>query len=138
MISSFTGQHDFLSNFYPYPIKYNGLLYASTEAAYQAQKTLDEGERKRFTGLNAKDSKRMGKKVKLRNDWESVKVQVMEDVLREKFKIGHLKEKLLATGTEELVEGNTWGDKYWGVCGGVGKNMLGKLLMKIRAEMKPA
>ncbi len=47
-----------------------------------------------------------------------------------------LREKLLATGDRKLVEGNTWGDTFWGVCRGNGKNHLGKILMKIRAELQ--
>jgi ribA/ribD-fused uncharacterized protein len=135
-ISSFTGQYEFLSNFYPCVIVYDGLTYQSTEAAYQAHKTLDLDQRSTFTSVAANISKKMGRRVSLRPDWESIKDKVMEDVLREKFKIGHLKEKLLATGAEELIEGNTWNDRYWGVCNGSGKNMLGKLLMKIRDELK--
>ena len=55
--------------------------------------------------------------------------------LRYKFSNPDLKEKLLATGNEELVEGNWWGDQYWGICDGIGKNKLGKLLMKVRKEL---
>jgi predicted NAD-dependent protein-ADP-ribosyltransferase YbiA (DUF1768 family) len=47
-----------------------------------------------------------------------------------------LKEQLIATGNEELVEGNTWGDIYWGVSRGRGKNMLGKILMRVREELR--
>lgn len=38
-------------------------------------------------------------------------------------------------GDAELIEGNTWGDRIWGVCDGVGENRLGKILMRVRAEM---
>ena len=78
----------------------------------------------------------MGRKVNLRKDWEDVKIQVMENGLRLKFQDPTLRKKLLATEDEELVEGNPWGDRYWGVCNGSGKNKLGKLLMKIRKELQ--
>ena len=61
----------------------------------------------------------------------------MYDCLVSKFKLDKvLRFKLLDTYPAELIEGNTWGDTYWGVCNGAGKNMLGKLLMKLRDEMK--
>jgi predicted NAD-dependent protein-ADP-ribosyltransferase YbiA (DUF1768 family) len=60
----------------------------------------------------------------------------MLDALRDKFSDPELRAKLLATGDEFLVEGNHWGDTYWGVCNGKGRNMLGSLLMKVREEIK--
>lgn len=48
-----------------------------------------------------------------------------------------LRSQLLSTGTAELVEGNWWNDRYWGVCNGRGENHLGKILMRIREELKP-
>lgn len=60
----------------------------------------------------------------------------MLDALRKKFSDDKLRSMLLATGEEYLVEGNTWGDKYWGVCGGIGLNHLGKLLMQVRDELE--
>ena len=59
----------------------------------------------------------------------------MENGLRQKFKYPELREQLLSTGDQELVEGNWWRDFYWGVCNGVGDNNLGKLLMKIRDDI---
>lgn len=82
------------------------------------------------------EAKRLGRKATLRLDWEKVKLTIMEDLLRQKFAWKELKEKLLSTGDEELVEGNTWSDTFWGVCNGKGENHLGKLLMKIREELK--
>lgn len=67
---------------------------------------------------------------------EDIKLQVMEKALRLKFQNPELRKKLIATGDKELVEGNPWGDRYWGVCNGSGKNKLGKLLMKIRKELQ--
>lgn len=136
-IREFQGAHRFLSNFWPCTVVYDGLTYPSSEAAYQAAKTLDLKERKRFTEMKAGDSKREGRKLTLRQDWDHVKLQVMEHIVRDKFTRNiHLRRSLLLTGEAELVEGNTWGDKYWGVVGNTGLNHLGKILMKIRAELK--
>ncbi len=60
----------------------------------------------------------------------------MLDLLRIKFTIPTLRERLLATGDQTLIEGNTWGDTYWGVCRGVGLNNLGTLLMQVREECR--
>lgn len=90
-----------------------------------------------LTKLNPSEAKRLGRRVRLRSDWEQVKYDVMLDVVRAKFnQHPDLAQKLLATGDEELVEGNDWGDTYWGVCNGRGKNMLGKILMRVRAELR--
>jgi N-glycosidase YbiA len=77
-----------------------------------------------------------GKRVALRSDWEVVKVGIMEQCLRSKFAGSELRSLLLSTGDAELVEGNTWNDRFWGVCRGKGQNHLGKLLMRIRSELR--
>jgi N-glycosidase YbiA len=136
IIDSFTGDFNFLSNFYPCQVTLDDVEYPSVEHAYQAAKTLDKKSRKPFHKRplpSAAESKKMGRKLSIREDWESVKLQVMEDLLVQKFASGQLKEKLLETGTRTLVEGNYWGDSYWGVDKRKGgQNHLGKLLMKIR------
>jgi ribA/ribD-fused uncharacterized protein len=135
-IDSFTGDYDFLSNFHPCQVTLDDVEYPSVEHAYQAAKTLDTKARKPFHKRplpSAAESKKMGRKLSIREDWESVKLQVMEDLLVQKFASGDLKEKLLETGTRTLVEGNYWGDSFWGVDKKKGgQNHLGKLLMKIR------
>lgn len=138
MINSFTGSYSWLSNFEPCNIIFENDRYETSEHAYQAAKTLD----KNYRGIIANCvsphlAKKMGKRIELRSDWEEVKIPIMETILREKFASGTpLAQKLLDTGDEELVEGNWWGDKFWGVCDGVGENNLGKLLMKIRNELR--
>jgi ribA/ribD-fused uncharacterized protein len=136
-IDRFSGEYRFLSNFWPCEIKYEGKTYASTEHAYQAAKTLDIKERNKIRDAKTPgDAKRLGRKITLRSDWESVKLQVMEDLVRQKFfdnpKLG---KKLIDTGEQELIEGNTWGDKVWGQVNGVGQNHLGKILMKVRQSL---
>lgn len=139
-ISSFRGDYRFLSNFYPCDVQLDNITYSSTEHAYQAAKTTDPFWRKVFYQLplvSAGQAKRLGRELSLRNDWESVKLGIMEDLLRQKFNIPDLKEKLLETETAQLIEGNNWGDVFWGVDDKKGgQNHLGKLLMKVRAEYK--
>jgi len=136
IIDSFTGDYKFLSNFYPCKVKLDDVEYPSVEHAYQAAKTLDLDERKPFHKrplLTAGESKKMGRKLKIRPDWESVKLKVMEDLLAQKFADPVLKKQLQETGDAKLIEGNYWGDDFWGVDKKKGgKNHLGKLLMKIR------
>lgn len=136
MIDFFMGEYFFLSNFYEAPVTYDGLTYESSEAAFQAQKAADKGDRIAFTTVTPSESKKMGRRIPLRRDWEEVKDQIMYEICLSKFiQNPELKQKLLATGYEGLVEGNTWNDRYWGVCDGVGQNMLGKILMRVRAEL---
>lgn len=83
------------------------------------------------------EAKRLARKAVLRHDWSDVKLSIMEELLRLKFARGSdLAQQLLNTGDQELVEVNWWNDTFWGVCNGRGANHLGKLLMKIREELK--
>ena len=136
-IDSFKGEYFFLSNFYPTKIKYNGIQYLNNEAAFQAQKCTTMEDRIKFSYLNPSDAKRLGRRIILRNDWESVKISIMHDIVFEKFKQNpHLTKKLLDTGDVYLEEGNNWGDRIWGTVNGVGRNELGKILMEVRKELK--
>ena len=136
-IDSFRGEHDYLSNFYSCPVEYDGLTYQNTEAAFQAAKCVDRNEREKFVSLSPGQAKKLGRKVDLREDWETVKIDVMRDVLKSKFSLNsELREKLIATGDVELIEGNHWNDRFWGVCRGKGQNHLGKLLMELREILK--
>ena len=137
VIADFDGEYEFLSNYYEVPVLYEGIRYGSSEAAFQASKSLDPAEREGFSELSPDDSKRAGYKVALREDWEEVKDGIMEEILRAKFTQNpELMEKLSATGQALLVEGNDWKDTYWGfdVNLGCGENMLGRILMRIRAD----
>ena len=130
--------YEFLSNFYEVNVEYGGLVYGSNEAAFQAQKCLTEEEKILFTEFSPSKSKGVGRRVILRPDWEEVKLGFMEEIVRAKFtQHPELAIKLLATGDQVLVEGNRWGDIYWGVDirTGQGQNNLGKILMKIREEL---
>ena|ERR1035437_1440708 len=133
-IDSFTGNYRWLSNFWPCDVVYEGITYPTTEHAYHAAKTLDEGQRHEMAAQETPgDAKRFGRKITLRPDWEQVKVGVMRDLIAQKFSsTSGLGRMLHATGDAELIEGNTWGDTIWGICDGVGENLLGKLLMERR------
>lgn len=128
----------FLSNFYQSPVTYDGIPYRNAEAAFQAQKCMTREERRTFAGLSGADAKKFGRRVQMRPDWDRVKLQIMEEVLRAKFQNAALRSMLLATGNELLIEGNSWGDTFWGVDirTNRGENHLGRLLMKIRSELK--
>lgn len=138
-INSFSGAYAFLSNFEPSPIYYDGFSYPTVEHAFQAAKTLDMTERKtNFTEKQTPgQAKRNGRKVNLRPDWEDVKVPIMYELLLLKFTTHpELASKLLSTYPAILIEGNYWHDTFWGICDGVGLNMLGKLLMKVRDTLR--
>lgn len=135
-IDKFDGEFSFLSNFYESPVKYKGNTFGSAEAAFQAQKCQDTSLIKSFCGLSPSESKRKGRHVTLRKDWEKVKDGIMYDIVLSKFSQNEtLKHKLLSTGSEELLEGNRWKDTYWGVCNGVGENKLGHILMEVREKL---
>ncbi|MEN6622919.1 MAG: NADAR family protein [Smithella sp.] len=137
IIDNFEQKHFFLSNFYPVEIVYNGKVYPSTEHAYQATKTFVESESEAIrTAETPARAKKLGKVATKREDWNEVKINVMKDLLRIKFDIPELRDALLNTYPSKLVEGNWWGDKFWGVCENVGENNLGKLLMDIRDEIR--
>jgi len=117
MIRSFRGYYGFLSNFYMQPVLYQGKEWPSSEHAYQAMKTEDTKLQERIRKLpEPRTAKSIGKNVKLRADWESIKDNFMLEILRAKFSDTSLKEKLLSTRGEYLQEGNTWHDNYWGNC----------------------
>ena len=138
-IDEFRGEYRFLSNFHPSPLTVDGIGYPNAEAAFQAQKSLSDGVKREFSNLFPGEAKKKGRRVKLRPDWEEVKTEMMEKVVRAKFAQNPALAKLLReTGNAELVEGNTWNDRCWGVdlLTGEGENRLGLILMKIRDEIR--
>lgn len=138
-ILEFQKEYRWLSNFWPCFVTYDGLNFSSSEAAYQASKSESAEIRKEFEYLSAKGAKKKGQAIEIRPDWDEVKDKVMYEICRSKFDQNpELKEKLLATGEAKLVEGNGWGDTYWGICNGEGENRLGEILMRIRSEYREA
>jgi len=148
-ITCFAGAHHFLSNFENSVIQLpldqgqravacqDTIIFKTVEHYYQAMKSnniLDWVIISQCTTPG--QAKRAGRKLRMRFDWDNIKLGVMETGLDAKFQIPELRDKLLATGNAMLIEGNSWNDTYWGMCRGVGENHLGKLLMKIRGAIK--
>lgn len=138
MINRFEHPYGFLSNFYPVEVTYCNLKFQSIEAAFQAAKATDITIMKHFVGLKPNEAKYLGRRIKLREDWHIARLKIMESLLRQKFNYPELAKLLIETGDEELIEGNYWHDTFWGIDlkTGKGENHLGKLLMKIREELK--
>lgn len=143
MITSFSGDNAFLSNFYLSPIVIKGDRYPSVEHAYQAAKTKDMNKRRmiRMASTPGK-AKRLGRSFPLRDDWEDVKYDIMLFLVIQKFQQNpDLKELLVGTLDVVIVEGNYWHDNEWGNCycdkcsGILGKNLLGEILMYTRERM---
>lgn len=140
-IEKFDGPYRFLSNFIigQNKITFEGDEYPTVEHAYQAAKTLSAQERAMvLTYATASGAKKVGKALTLRKDWEQVKLGIMNDLVRQKFKDPQLAQQLLDTGDVQLIEGNWWNDTFWGVSHGRGENHLGKILMAIRDELRKA
>ena len=137
-IDHFAEDHAFLSNFYPATVRFEGEDYPTSEHAYQAAKTLDPRQRAK---IRLKDTpgkaKRAGRGVTVRSGWNGVREAIMLTILRDKFSREPLRTMLADTGDSGLVEGNDWSDTFWGVSSrtGRGKNVLGILLMRVRAEI---
>lgn len=140
VIDSFSGDYRFLSNFYPSPITAHGIVYPTVEHVFQAAKTLRIVERQVIASLPTPgQAKRAGRRLELRPGWNAMRIDVMAWCLAQKFAVGSdLADRLMQTHPADLVEGNTWGDRFWGVCDGRGQNHLGKLLMARRSALRPA
>ena len=139
-ILEFKDEYRWLSNFWPSKVTIGSgeghMELPTVEHAYQASKTLSMEEREQFYDINAATAKRLGRKVTLRADWDDVKLGIMEDLVRQKFHGStELYVKLMATYPRPIVEGNEWGDRFWGVCRGIGRNHLGLIITAIRDEI---
>lgn len=138
-IDLFREEYEFLSNFYPAKMSYEGISYYTAEAAYQAQKCADPKKREQFSILYSDEAKELGQNVDLRRDWDTVKVRVMEQVVRAKFTQNPLLAKrLLETEDKPLFEGNYWHNTFWGIDLKTreGENHLGRILMALRKEFQ--
>ena len=138
-IDIFREKYEFLSNFFPARIIFDGLEFYNAEAAYQAAKCKNPEERLQFTELYGNQAKKLGKRITVRKDWDDVKIAVMRDILFEKFTQNPMLAKyLLETGDKPLLEGNLHKDIFWGIDSKTreGENHLGKLLMELRAKFR--
>lgn len=137
-VTSFTGPFRFLSNFAESPIRLGGEVYPTVEHAFQAAKTEDPELRRQIREARTPgQAKTMGGAVPLRPEWdERLRYEVMEACVRQKFSYEPFRSQLLATGDRELIEGNSHGDRHWGMVRGVGGNHLGRILMKVRDELR--
>jgi hypothetical protein len=131
----------FLSNFSPYQedeqyVYDDSFVVKSSEHFYQSQKVIDLYDQTLIAEHPFRGLKKFVRQFTIRDDWEAVKEDVMWTALTAKFDMPRYYDLLLSTVEEELVERNTWGDTYYGVCNGVGKNRLGEMLMTIRAAQK--
>lgn len=152
MIDRFNNEYKFLSNFYPCEIEYQGIEYPSVEHFYVAMKCNSDqiidnihydkiSFREKVSNVStAGKVKALGKKIKIRENWDDIKLKVMSIGLNQKFNHDDLKALLISTNDEELVEGNYWHDNFYGQCTcekckGKGKNNLGKMLMRVRDEL---
>lgn len=142
-ITKFVGEDYYLSNFYSAPVKLGNLTFKTNEAAFQAAKykVMTGTQQEQYAYIAAilacetpGETKKLGKQVAIDLDkWEQIKVRCMRDIVRAKFDQNeNLKIKLMATGAALLVEGNDWGDTFWGRCNGKGGNVLGSILMELR------
>ena len=144
MISQFKGEYHWLSNYayFERPLCGEGISYPTNEHFFVVMKSKHVSFRKRVEKHSTKGLKYLGRQVELRSDWPQIKNDVMEFGLRWKFSKSNptLRQKLIDTGSVIIQEGNYWNDLYWGVClkTGKGQNHLGKLIMKIREEIRPA
>lgn len=141
-IMGFQDEYRWLSNFWESPITVIGMKYRNVESAYQASKTINIDYRMTFEDMSGAEAKRAGSSAFLRPDWDFLKLEIMELCLRAKFMTHKdLAEKLIATGSVDIIELNTWGDTTWGQIETkdgklTGDNLLGKLLMNIRSDIK--
>ena len=130
-------EFEFASNFALCEIDLHGIKFPTVEHAFQASKTLCENERIMISQLSTPgQAKRAGRKLKLRSDWEEIKINIMYELLQQKFAQPLFRDLLLNTDDIEIIEDNNWNDYFWGKCNGRGENNLGKLLMKVRDNLR--
>ena len=129
--------YDFLSNFYLSTVSYESKLYPTIEHAYQAAKTVDDGIREIIKKAKTPaEAKKLGQSISVRNDWAIIKIDIMRQLVKDKFSNPFLAHRLIETGKAQLTLNNKWNDKFWGVCRNEGENWLGRILMDVRDELR--
>ena len=149
-ILEFTGEHRFLSNFWPAEVELDDHAYPTVEHAFQAAKCVRTDDAARvmvgevamayrkaiLTCPTPAAAKAMGRQAILRPDWQDVKIPIMTHLVRQKFhRHPQLAALLIATAPGKIVEGNNWNDYFWGQCGGKGQNHLGRILKQVRSDL---
>jgi len=136
IIDGFKNKYDFLSNFHKCKVEFEGITYPSSEHAYQASKTENFKAKKIIAKtLEAWETKIICNEFKYGQTvgYQRQKITIMYNIVRAKFsQNASIRSQLVNTGSALLIEGNTWNDTYWGQCGNLGQNHLGKILMQIR------
>ena len=138
----FRDKYAFLSNMYSCPVHYDGETFPCVETAFQYAKCADENEKEKFINnrgyfVSGFVARKLGQQVKLRDDWQYARLEVMYELLEDKFCHNEgLRQALKDTGDRWIQEDNDWGDTFWGVCNGIGENMLGKMIMEIRQNIQ--
>lgn len=142
MIEKFEGRYAYLSNFWEARLEWDAgwgeWEFKDNEHAYQASKCARREEAEAIRDcLTPGQAKRLGRKVQLVQYWEAKKEPVMKELQVVKFTTHpDLAELLIGTYPLYIIEGNDWGDMYWGVCNGMGQNRLGVILMEVREEFR--
>lgn len=149
IISDFRKEHGFLNTFFDRDglVEYDGLVYRSVEAAFQAAKLVGPTEeetrklREPFQTITPREAKLAGSKIQ-RSDWDKIKLQVMYDITYSKFlRNRDLRRRLIRTGGFQLINGNTKHDNFYGECmcnkckNKAKANHLGKILMQVRDRL---
>lgn len=110
----FRNEYSFLSNFYKSPLQYKGFTFPTAEHAYQASKCIYSEDFDRIRMCESPSiAKRMGKRIPVRDDWNSVKLKVMYEILDRKFSDSELEQRLLNIDGV-IVEENNWNDTFLG------------------------
>lgn len=143
LIDSFRDEYRFLSNFYPAPIQYGDKIFPSSEHLYQAMKCTNIADAELVRTHPFKGLKEFARSLPLDPDWDNIKDDVMRTALWGKFtQNAEVRSQLLATGDDEILEGNYWCDQYYGSCTCEkhehipGLNKLGIMLMELRQELR--
>ena len=152
-IDSFSGKYRYMSNFFPartrIKVKYlhpniqkkfrkdYDFEGTTSEHCFQAAKMTNLEDFNRVISVNTPSlANNFGRLLPIRDDWDDIRLEIMYLVVMDKFKRNKvIRELLKRTKEAELIEGNTWGDQFWGVCKGEGKNHLGKILMEVRSKL---
>jgi len=127
--------YEFLSNFYAATVAFEGSLYPSVEHAYQAAKSLDVDTRKIIKrAMTSGEAKRLGRAIVVRPDWIDVRLDIMRNLIREKFENPFLRFRLKDTYGYKIINESRY-DKFWGIVGGEGENWLGRIIEEVREKI---